>query len=42
MENHPDGSEIDARLEEGEVLSSKQRRLLVKICVSALVEKYGL
>lgn len=42
MENHPEGSEIDARLEEGEVLSSKQRRLLVKICVSALVEECGL
>ena len=42
MENRPEGTEIDARLEEGEVLSSKQRRLLVKICVSALVEECGL
>ena len=42
MENHQEGSEIDARLEEGEVLSSKQRRLLIKICVSVLVEERGL
>lgn len=42
IENHREGSEIDARLEEGEVVSGKQRRLLIKICVSVLVEEYGL
>ncbi|XP_028401812.1 uncharacterized protein LOC114524820 isoform X2 [Dendronephthya gigantea] len=42
IENHSEGRELDNYLEKGGILSSKQRRLLIKICVSALVEKCGL
>ncbi|CAB4042976.1 Hypothetical predicted protein, partial [Paramuricea clavata] len=36
---HPEGRELDTCLDNGGILSSKQRRLLITICVSALVEK---
>lgn len=42
MKNHPDGEKIDQHLDGGGMLSRQQRRALIKITVSSLVEKCGL
>ncbi|CAB3977440.1 hypothetical protein BSL78_19360 [Paramuricea clavata] len=42
MKNHTDGCKVDMHLDEGGILSNKQRRTLIKISVSCLVEQCGL
>ena len=42
MVHHPEGQKIDQHIDEGGILSSQQRRTLIKITVAHLLEKCGL
>lgn len=41
MESHSEGKVVAQDLDQGKTLSTKQRRTLVKIAVSYLLEKCG-